>query len=806
MKDQFDFYEDEQEKNGFQNFAKYLRYWKWFVLSVLLSLSVCLLRLRYISPEYKAVAKIVVRDEKKGGLASELGAFADMGLLTGMKNNVDNEVEILNSITLTEKAAERLKFTTTYFRLGKIRDVELYKTTQPFEFAIENASQIFYKTPQTFKVKVLSNSRFQLLGVNNLVLGDFNFGVSIALKEAKIKIQKLPNFNTLNPINATYAIYCNSVKTVGAEYLKRLTVEALSKTSSVVNLSISDKVPEKAEDFLDALVAIYNEEAIKDKNTISENTLEFIQDRLGVITTELGNVEQQSENFKRTNEITDISVNAGIYLKSHSEFETNLIETETQLRILSIMIDFMKNKGKSELVPIDIIPKATAGQPTPLLVEYNQLVLQRNRILKDGTSKNYVVTNLDQQLEELDRNIKESLAQLKSSLVAKRTNLEKQDDVLQGKISNIPNQEREFRIFDRQQKIKEGVYLYLIQKREETAISLSVKETNAKIIDAGRAEIDPIAPKKSVWYLVTLLAGLGIPFGILSIIFLLDNKIHNGSDVESTSNVIPILGELPVLLDTNDSAMQSLEAFRTLANNTNFITPVSENEEGRAIFVTSSIKGEGKTFVSYNLANAYAQLDKKVIILGCDFRNPQLHKYMDISRKAKKGTSNFLHDTSLQWQDLIYKTYDEEFPFDILTSGDIPPNPTLLLSNKRFTLLIDELKKHYDIVILDTPPTLLVTDSLIISKCADTTVYVVRSGVTEKNLISYSNKLSADKKVVNMGYVVNGIDFTCSYGYGYGYGYGYNYNYNYGYGYGYGKDAIKQPWYKKITKLLKGKK
>lgn len=804
MKDQFDFNEDEQEENVFQNFTKYLQYWKWFVISVLLTLSVCFVRLRYASPEYKAVSKIMVRDEKKGGLGSELGAFADMGLIGGMKNNVDNEVEILNSITLVESAVERLQFTTTYLRTGTVRDVEIYKTTQPFEFAIENASQVFYKNAQFFKIKVLSTNRFQLINKNEISLGDFNFGASIVLKEAKIKIQKLPNFATLNPINSIYKVYFQPLKKVGAKYAKVLTVEALSKTSSVVNLSVSDKVPEKAEDFLNTLVAIYNEEAVKDKNTISENTLDFIQKRLGVISVELGTVEVQSENFKKTNQITDIVANAGIYLRTHSEFETNLIETETQLRVLSIMIDFMKNKGKSELVPIDIIPKTTGtAQTNPLIVEYNQLVLQRNRILKDGTLKNYVVINLDQQLEELDRNIKESLAQLKSGLLVKRSDLEKQDDVLQGKINDIPTQEREFRIFDRQQKIKEGVYLYLIQKREETAIKLAVKETNAKIIDAGRAGQNPISPKKSVLYLIALAIGIGIPFGILFIIFKLDNKIHNATDVDMQSSGAPILAELPTLLDTTESVNQSVEAFRTLANNTNFITPISENKEGSVIFVTSSVKGEGKTFVSYNLAKAYAELDKKVIIIGTDFRNPQLHKYLEKARKSIKGFSNYLYDPTVQWQDLVIRTDDNQFPFDILTSGDIPPNPTLLLSNKRFSVCFEELKKQYDIIVVDTAPTLLVTDSLIISKVADTTVYVTRSGITEKRLISYSNKLSLDKKVINMGYVVNDIDFTSSYGYGYGY----QYSYNYGYSYGYGVDTKKKlPWYNKITSLVKGKK
>lgn len=793
MQDQFDIYDDEQEENIFQNLAKYLFYWKWFVLCVLLTMSIAYLKLRYTSPEYKAVSKIVVRDEKKGGLSSELGAFADMGLLSGMKNNVDNEIEILNSITLSEKVVDRLKLTTTYLKLGNIRDVEVYKASQPFEFAVEYASEIFNKSPQSFGVKILTASRFELTNALGVSIGVFSFGSTIILKEAKIKIQKLPNFDFKTFVDMSFLVNLNAIQSVGLDYNKLLTVEALSKTSSVVNLSISNKAPEKAEDFLNELVIIYNEEAVKDKNLVSENTQEFIQNRLEIISKELGNIEVESENFKQTNQITDISANASIYLQTHSEFENNLIETETQLRVLAIMVDFMKNKSKTELIPIDIVPRTNgAGQANPLIVEHNQLVLQRNRILKDGTQKNYVLTNLDQQLEELERNIKESLGQLKSSLMVKRADLEKQDTVLQGKISSIPSQEREFRILDRQQKIKEGIYLYLIQKREETAITLSVKEANAKVIDAGRADLNPISPKKSIIYLIALLAGIGVPFVILYLKFLFDNKIKNANDVESTTKKIPILSEIPILKSTNESTYLKKEAFRTLLNNTIFITPNNENKEGKIILVTSSIKGEGKTFISYNLAEAYANLNKKTILIGADCRNPQLHKFINQDKKDTKGLTRYLHDSSQNWQDLINESEpgeNELFKFDILLSGDIPPNPTLLLSSPRFELLLSELKKVYDYILIDTAPTLLVSDTLIISKFADTSLYVVRAGVTEKKLIKYCLKLIEDKKINNIGMVVNGVDFSRSYGY--------SYNYGYSYGYGINNDVVVKPWYKK---------
>ncbi|MEY4012901.1 MAG: hypothetical protein RIT22_2025, partial [Bacteroidota bacterium] len=421
----------------------------------------------------------------------------------------------------------------------------------------------------------------------------------------------------------------------------------------------------------------------------------------------------------------------------------------------------MKNKSKAELVPSDIIPSGVGSLQNPLIVQHNNLVLQRNRVLKDGTQKNYVLVNLDQQLEGIDRDIKESLSQLKGSLMVKKKDLEKQDALLSGKINQIPTQEREFRILERQQKIKEGLYLYLIQKREETAIALSVTEANAKIIDAGRIIPDPISPKKSIFYLVALIIGIGIPFTALYFLFLFDNKIKNANDVEAISKKVPILSELPNIIDTNEASSLKKEAFRTLLNSTNFITPNNENNEGQVIFVTSSTKGEGKTFVSYNLAVAYSDLNKKTILIGADCRNPQLHKYLNQNRKEIKGLTNYLHETNINWQDLVSKSEEDgPYTFDVLLAGDIPPNPTLLLSNSRFPKLIAELKKEYDIILFDTAPTLLVSDTLIISKFADTTLYVVRAGVTEKNLINYCVKLSEDKKINNMGLVINDIDFS----------------------------------------------
>ncbi|MFT5254325.1 MAG: capsular exopolysaccharide synthesis family protein, partial [Flavobacteriales bacterium] len=351
--------------------------------------------------------------------------------------------------------------------------------------------------------------------------------------------------------------------------------------------------------------------------------------------------------------------------------------------------------------------------------------------------------------------------------------------------STIPEKEKVLRSIERQQNLKESLYLLLLQKREEALINLAVTVPNTKIIDYAITNNTPISPQGRKIYLGALFLGFLIPFGVLFLIFKLDNKIHSANDVEAKSKKNPLLAEIPSKSLVKNSVAQNHEAFRTLVQNVSFITPFTESTTGKVLFVTSSIQGEGKTFVSYNLANAYSNLGKKVLIVGTDFRNPQLHKYLDLLIREGKGLSNYLNDNVVNWEDLIYKSKEADFSFDILLAGVIPPNPTLLLSSSRFKNFIEEIKKEYDFIIFDTSPTLLVSDTLIISKYADTTLYVIRAGITEKKLLTFSNKLAVDKKIINMGYVINDVNFNGRYGY------------NYGYGYGYGEETNSKSWYSK---------
>lgn len=794
MQDQFDFFQEENQENQ-NNFLetvfKYLPYWKWFVISGGISLFVCYTYLRYSTPIYKADSKIVVKDEKKGSLPSELSAFSDIGLLSGMKNNVDNEVEVINSTTLFENVIQKLLFNIKYYKKGNIRDVELYKKTLPIKVVLQNTN-IVENSSFSFTVKVVSNSQFELVDASNSSKGIFIFGQWITISKMRFKIVPSKYYFSNRAVNESYKIVIDPVRSEAAAYKKNFTIEALSKTSSIVNLSITNAVPGKAEDFLDVLVQLYNQDAINDKNAISINTQNFIQERLEIISKELGNVEFKSENYKKSKNITELQANAQLYLVNNSTIEKGLIELNTQLKIVDMMMNFMTNKKKGDLIPIDIVPKEKMNaQPNPLIIQYNSLVLQRNRIIKDGTNKNTVLVNLEEQLERLDQNIKESIDQTKSSLLVTRNDLQKQDNILNEKLDQIPSQEREFRILDRQQKIKEGIYLYLIQKREEIAISLTVAEPNAKVIDSGRAEDIAISPKKNISYLIALLVGLGIPFGILSLILLLDNKINSVKDVANLKDSLPVLAEIPLIVEQNEKKLAA-ESFNALVSNCNFMLSNGKNDSGHVILVSSSKKGEGKSFVSYNLAKSYSKLDKKTILIGVDLRNPQLHKYLSNDVKKDEGLTSYLAEKEKDWKSLVKQAQEEDHTLDVLLTGVIPPNPTLLLTSSRFAQLINELKKEYDYIILDSAPTLLVSDSLFISKFANLTLFIVKCGFTEKKLLQYIYGLLESKKVNNLGLVMNQTSLNKGYGYGYGYGY------NYGYNYGYGADNEKQTLYQRF--------
>jgi len=763
---------------------KYLGLWKWFFLGIIVCMLLASLYLRYTTPKYKASTTILVKDDKKGGMLSELSAFSELGL-DGLKSNVDNEIEILKSRSLIESTVKNLNLNVSQFLIGKINNGENYKT-QPFQINFVTKKPEFYNSGIDFNFTEIDNKRFKLdndLSKNN----EFAYGDIIKTKVGDLIITKYKE-HQLENTEKNFSIIVSPLDDVVSSFRARLEVTPLSKSSSIVELSIIDMDFYKAENFLNKLVQIYNEKAVADKNFISEKTSDFIVNRLDLITKELDGVENDVESFKTENKLTDINSEAKIFLEGSNQYNNKGIETEVQLNIVSSVLDFMKKSTASDLLPTNIIN--AQENTTGLINSYNELILDRNRILKTATTENPSVVKIDQQIGSLKSNVLTSLRRLQSTLSIQKRDSDNQENIINAKIGKIPVQEHKFRVIARQQKVKEELYLYLLQKREEAAISLSATEPNARVIDAAKSLKNPVSPNKRMVYLIAFLLGLVIPFGIINIFELLDTKVKSRFDITDKFD-IPFLGDVPKSLSPNQiieasSRSSSAEAMRIVRTNLDFMLNQVPDGKAKSIFLTSTIPGEGKTFLSVNLASVFALSGKKVLLIGMDIRSPKLNEYIGLERT--KGLTDYLSTKNVSISDYINKL--EGFDsFDVLLAGSIPPNPTELLMNKKLDELFAQLKKEYDYIIVDTAPVSLVSDTLIVAKHADTFVYVVRANHLDKRMLRVPENLYKEHKLPNMSFLLNDTEITKGYGYGYGYGYG---------NYGYGITHEKKSWFKRF--------
>ena len=724
-------------------------------------------------------------------MLSELSAFADLGMGGAMKSNVDNEIEILKSRSLVESTVRKLNLRARIFTRGNIVDKEIYSDA-PIEVDIVNRKGVFYKNKVEFSFSELTANTFELEvektnDTTKILLGNktqFKFGEKIGTAYGTLVFRK-SKFHDAFSKDAirSLKVSITPFDDVVDSFRGNLEITSISKTSSVVEISIKDPVVSRAEDFLDNMIQIYNENAAADKNFISENTSKFIAERLTLITQELDGVEQDVESFKKVNQLTDIESEAKLFIEGSNEYDKKGVETEIQLNVVSSMLDFMKKSTNSDLLPSNII--SGEGDASGLISSYNQLVLDRNRILKSATVENPSVVKMDQQIASLKSTVGASLQRLKSTLTIQKRDLNSNEGILNAKIGKIPVQERQFRVIARQQKVKEELYLYLLQKREETAISLSATEPNARVIDSAKAGKMPIAPKKNIIYLGALLLGILIPFGVIYTEDLLDTKIKSRMDLDGKT-LIPFIGDVPTSdnpseVIKSESRTSSAEALRIIRTNLEFMLSKAEDGQAKTLFLTSTFPKEGKTFVSANLAATFALSGKKVLLIGMDIRNPRLDEYFNL---PERGFTNYLSSKDMKLESLIVK-YDGFEDFHILPAGVIPPNPAELLMSKKVDSLFNELKVQYDYIIVDTAPVSLVTDTLLIAKHADCFIYVARANFLEKRMLTIPNTLYKEQKLPNMCLLLNDTDSTKGYGYGYGYG----------------AKVVKEPWYKKLLKM-----
>jgi capsular exopolysaccharide synthesis family protein len=760
---------------------KYFFHWKWFVLCIIIAVIASFLYVLYTAPKYEVVSTVLIHHEEDQSISSELSAFKDLGIISGNNSIFATEIGVLQSRSLMEAVVQKLGINKMYYSEDKLRNNELYGSSLPIKLNFFGIDSTLYKRDTSFSIVLRSQTKFDLLDAENQIIGNHSFGENIASSLGNFTVT--PS-NTL-PITLDYKIIVliKPLAAITDAYRKKIILERLDKKSSLINLTLQDYNKQKARDILSNLVEEYNIEAIIDKSLIAENTYKFINERIKGISKELALLDSNTEDFKTSNSLTDIDSEARLILDSNNSLEKEMLAIATDLKLVDYMIEHI-NKNSSELIPSNLgLPNISLNQTTSL---YNQILLERNRLLPSSNKINPVVINLENQLNNLRASISESLDNIKSSLSISFNDLKRQKNRLTSKINSVPKKERALKDIQRQQQIIETVYLYLLEKREENAISLAIKAPNAKIIDRAYGSDVPVAPRKLVILIASILLGVLVPALVIFTRSLFDYKIHTIEDIESVIN-IPILGDIPKtkkfnLLTTNDNKSQVMEALRIIRTNLYFILS-KDKEVGKTIFVSSTIKGEGKSFTAINLAKILALSSKKVLLIGGDVRNPILSKYLDLPNE--EGLTHYLADDSYAPESLIKQV--ELLNFDFLQGGSVPPNPSELLMNGRFDKLLSYSKEKYDYIIVDTAPISLVTDTVILSQDkADLFVYVVRADYLDKRMLRFPKKLYETKRIKNMAIILNSSNPKGSYGYGYGYSYGDSY----------GIEA--KPWWKKL--------
>lgn len=789
--------QSEEQVNIQELLFRYLIHWPWFVVSIIICIACAWGYLRLTTPIYNISATVLIKDEKKGGGASMSSDLEKMGLegFVSSSSNVDNEIEVLRSKSLAREVVNNLRLFVTYMDEDEFPSKELYHTSPVL---VSLTHQEADKLPGRMEINMILQPT-----------GALGVQITVGEKEYRKQFDKLPavfptdegtvaffaNNDTLSavcPENITkerhITAFINRPFSVLKEYVSSLSIAPTSKTTSVVVISLENTNTRRGRDYINKLLEMYNINANNDKNEVAQKTAEFIDERIGIVSKELGSTEQDLENFKRSAGITDLSSEAQIALTGNAEYEKKRVENQTQINLVIDLQRYMKG-NEYEVLPsnIGLQDAASAGA----IDRYNQMLVERKRLLRTSTENNPTIINLDTSIRAMRTNVQATLDATLKGLQITKEDLAREASRYSRRINDAPTQERQFVSIARQQEIKSGLYLMLLQKREENAITLAATANNAKIIDEALADDNPISPKKMLVYLAALVLGVGLPVGVIYLIGLTKFKIEGRADVEKLTS-LPVVGDIPladektgsIAVFENQNNLMS-ETFRNVRTNLQFMLENGKN----VILVTSTISGEGKSFISANLAISLSLLGKKVVIVGLDIRKPGLNKVFNIPKK-EHGITQYLTNTTANLMDFVQPSDINKNLF-ILPGGTVPPNPTELLARGGLEKAIETLKANFDYVILDTAPVGMVTDTLLIGRVADLSVYVCRADYTHKAEFTLINELAENNKLPNLCIAVNGLDLNSrKYGYYYGYGkYGkyYGYGKRYGYGYGYGE-------------------
>ena len=794
---------DEKKIDIQEVLFKYLIHWPWFLGAVLICLFGAWLYLHMATPVYNISATVLSKDDKKGGGAGMASELENLGLdgLISSSQNIDNEIEVLRSKTIAKEVVIDLNLYILYKDEDEFPAKDMYKTS-PVQVSLLPQEAELLDEPIVVEMSLHPQ-------------GSLDVSVKVEDEEYQKHFEKLPavfptnkgtlaffqtpdsvlvsknieDANSEEKVRNIKAIINHPLR-VARWYCTNMIIEPTSKTTSVAVISLKNSSLRRGQDFINKLLEMYNINTNNDKNEIAQKTAEFIDERIGIISRELGSTEESLEAFKRNAGITDLMSEAQIALTGNAEYEKKRVENQTQINLVEDLRKYMK-KNEYEVLPSNIGLR-DVGLVTQI-ERYNEMLVERKRLLRTSTENNPAIINLDTSIRAMATNVEVTLERTLQGLFITKADLDREANRYLRRISDAPGQERQYVSIARQQEIKAGLYLMLLQKREENAITLAATANNAKIIDDAIADEIPVSPKGKMIYLIALVLGVGIPVGVIYLINLTKFRIEGRSDVEKLTS-LPIVGDIP-LTDEKQGAIAVFEnqnnlmseTFRNIRTNLQFML---ENDK-KVILVTSTVSGEGKSFISANLAISLSLLGKKVVIVGLDIRKPGLNKVFNIPRK-EIGITQYLANPENNLMDLVQLS-DVSKNLYILPGGTVPPNPTELLARDGLDKAIETLKKNFDYVILDTAPVGMVTDTLLIGRVADLSVYVCRADYTHKNEYTLINELAEKDKLPNLCTVINGLDLKRrKYGYYYGYGkYGkyYGYGKRYGYGYGYGEQS-----------------
>lgn len=776
----------EQEETSSINFqtiyTAVILHWKWFVLSLIICMGCAMIYLRYKTPVYQAYAKLLIKDDDSRGRGGKSGVLttSNLGIMSN-STGIDNEMEILSSLSIAQQAVRDLKLYVNYSLEGKVKDHLIYNS-EPISVDLDPSHLEKLNYPISLEIN-RKGSSYTVTGeylnpktgvTNSIEKTITSFPTRIDTKTGIITLQSNGDRGLL-PEGRALKVTILSPKSVAAKYAGSLSVSQTSKTTTIAELVLKDESPQRAVDYLRQLAICYNRQANEDKNEIAVRTEEFINGRLEKINAELGSTEGSLEEYKKRNNMVELKMNAAQAVQNQDVYSQKLAEANTQMALLNSISEYLNDpSNKYQTLPSNVgLSDASA---TSLIDKYNDIVITRNRLLRSASESSPTVTPLTAQLDDLTSSIKRAMIQARKSMEIERNNIANMYGRYASQTNATPEQERILTQIGRQQDVKSGLYLMLLQKREENSISLAATADKGKLIDDPQY-MGKVSPKSSMIMLIALILGLAIPAGVIFIVNFMRYKIEGHDDVAKLTS-LPILADVAIASETaktkadivvhENQNNQMEEVFRSLRTNLQFI--MAENE--KVVLFTSSTSGEGKTFTAANLAVSFALLDKKVVLVGLDIRKPRLAELFEIN-DHQHGITNLLTQPDPTAADVKKQILKSGISnnLDILMAGPIPPNPAELVARKSLDQVIDILKETYDYVLIDSAPVGLVTDTLQIGRVANATVFLCRADYTPKEAFGYINDLAKEKKLPNMCVVINGIDMSKKkYGYYYGYG------------------------------------